>query len=168
MHAKTDITTREEFSSSEFFQRGPMKAAEKISKAMKARGRFQKAVAEEIGVTDVRFSKWMNGEGRPTLHQYAAICRALMVSLEWLANGEDDDVPDPKSTEDMRVLRMIFEGSGRIGLEEAVRRIQAYDADVASGKLPAHEKTPPGGKVLGTEPPSGGTKKARKPPGRDS
>ena len=67
---------------------GQKKIGEFIANLRKERGLTQKQLAEEIGVSDKRISKWECGNGLPEMSSIPLLCKALGINVNELLSGE--------------------------------------------------------------------------------
>lgn len=56
----------------------------RLKKALILRNKTQRALANEIGVTEVTISRYVNGTRYPDAEIIVRICKALNISADWL------------------------------------------------------------------------------------
>lgn len=62
---------------------------ERLRLALICSGTSMKALADQIGITASALSAFVNGRADPSLKTAIAMCKALHISLDWLAGIED-------------------------------------------------------------------------------
>ena len=71
-----------------------------IAERRKAKGLTQKALAEQLGVTNKAVSKWETGQGMPDISMVTELSRILEISADELLNGEytsfEEKIPEKK------------------------------------------------------------------------
>ncbi len=76
------------------------KTGKLIAERRKAKGLTQKALAEQLGVTNKAVSKWETGQGMPDISMVTELSRILEISVDELLNGEyrsfEEKIPEKK------------------------------------------------------------------------
>ena len=77
-----------------------------IAERRKAKGLTQKALAEQLGVTNKAVSKWETGQGMPDISMVTELSRILEISADELLNGEyksfEEKIPEKKKDANQR------------------------------------------------------------------
>lgn len=101
-----------------------MRLAEKLPMLMNQRGLKAADLARLTGIPSQRFTEWKDATPdrprAPTLAQALRVARALGVSLDYLADDEQDQPPTPAVTDEERV---ILDMVHTLGVAEAKRRL---------------------------------------------
>jgi transcriptional regulator with XRE-family HTH domain len=98
-----------------------MISVKKLIRLIERRGTTQGDVEVAVKLPQGRISKWLGGQGEPSLRQGLRLARWFAVPLEWLADDEMDELP-PEEADNGR-LRTIAAILAFLGPREALRRL---------------------------------------------
>lgn len=78
----------------------------------------QKELAAHLGVSEVRYSRWVGGTGLPEFWQLVRIADFTGLDLRYLL---DDEVNEPRSNELTTAERIVLDDAREMGLELAAK-----------------------------------------------
>lgn len=108
---------------------GGMTYLEKLWKIVKN----QSQLARDAGLAQPKVNLVLNEKREPSWDEMVRIARALKVSLDWLADDAQSDVPVPEYTEDERAIIKNFRASG-MDYETAYRLWQTGQSAKPAGQ----------------------------------
>lgn len=100
------------------FMESMMTLMEKVDKLLKQRGSNQADLARALGVAPSRVTNWIQGTGVPNAYQTLVLARMLGVSMEYLADQEQEG-PPPDASWHQDVERFVE----RVGIDELYMRL---------------------------------------------
>lgn len=101
---------------------------EKLARMIELRGISQSRLARETGIAQPKISAMSAGKQRPYMDQAIKLARALDVPLDWLADDDQDELPQPDpDAEDLAFLVR------KLGAAEVVRRALLSEAVAQPG-----------------------------------
>ena len=125
-----------------------MKTVEKILGLLESQGWSQKHLETVAGLPTGRISKWVTGQGEPTLRQGLRIARLFNVSAEWLADDNAVSAePAASLTVDESTVLTVFRDLG-MSRQTAIRALTAAAKSANQGpavEQPATLRDRPGG-----------------------
>ena len=71
-----------------------MTIGERIAKCRKEKKLSQEYIAESLEVSRQAVSKWENDQSEPDTNNLIKLARLFNVSVEYLANGEEENIKD--------------------------------------------------------------------------
>jgi transcriptional regulator with XRE-family HTH domain len=96
---------------------------EKLARLIDLRGVSQSRLARETGIAQPKISAMASGKQRPYMDQAIKLAQGLGVSLDWLADDAQDELPAPDPEREF-VAKLV----DAIGVGEAKRRLLAPQA----------------------------------------
>ena len=97
-----------------------MKFGEKLEFLIEHRGTSQSRLSRMTGIAQPAISAMTRGDRRAYVDQAMALARALGVSLDYLADDEQNDIPLQPETE---AEKKLWEAIRILGAEEVYRRV---------------------------------------------
>lgn len=97
-----------------------MTFTQKLTSLIERHATTQALVEKAVGLPQGRISKWIAGQGSPTLGQGLRLARWFGVSLVWLADEELGELPVEEASGDLRTILAVV---GVLGSQEALRRL---------------------------------------------
>lgn len=74
----------------------------KLSRLRKKEGLSQAEVAEKLDVSRQAVSRWESGEAKPSTDNFQALCKLYHVSMDYLLNESEDELPAPAPATESR------------------------------------------------------------------
>jgi transcriptional regulator with XRE-family HTH domain len=124
-----------------------MTSVQKLIRLIEQRSMTQGEVETAVRLPQGRISKWVAGQGEPSLRQGLRLARWFTVPVEWLADDTLDELPIEEVSGDL--LRTITAIIALLGAQEALRRLLLMSGDpsglrgVAAGDLRAATRENP-------------------------
>ncbi len=126
---------------------------DKICELIVRKGYTQVAIERSCKLPENRISKWKDGKGVPTGPQLWRIAKALEVSMEYLADDDLDQPPEPLSRGQREILIIVeklgeraaidrllgthlpFKVAGAASWDDTVERIERRSSDQQGGAV---------------------------------
>jgi transcriptional regulator with XRE-family HTH domain len=104
------------------------KLIEKVKRLMTEQRISQVSLANRLGVSEARVSKWFQGTGLPDPYKLRKIGEMLDVPMDWFVDDSSPDPPSPVSNLDTgpaisKEEEHVLYLARTIGIEEATRRM---------------------------------------------
>lgn len=77
----------------------------KLSRLRKKEGLSQAEVAERLDLSRQAVSRWESGEAKPSTDNFQALCKLYHVSMDYLLNESEDELPAPAPATESRPKR---------------------------------------------------------------
>lgn len=77
----------------------------KLSRLRKKEGLSQAEVAERLDLSRQAVSRWESGEAKPSTDNFQALCKLYHVSMDYLLNESEDELPAPDPATESRPKR---------------------------------------------------------------
>lgn len=77
----------------------------KLSRLRKKEGLSQAEVAERLDLSRQAVSRWKSGEAKPSTDNFQALCKLYHVSMDYLLNESEDELPAPAPATESRPKR---------------------------------------------------------------
>lgn len=122
---------------------GDMKLAEKVMMLLERSGMSQAALARACGISPNRISELKDGKYHPPLGVALLIARTLGVSLDFLADPNQEEPPAALTREELAVIEIVRQIGPRVALSlltEPLRQHGLGPEVLATPAPSAHEK----------------------------
>jgi transcriptional regulator with XRE-family HTH domain len=116
-----------------------MISVKKLIRLIERRGATQGEVEVAVKLPQGRISKWLGGQGEPSLRQGLRLARWFGVPLEWLADDTLDELPVEGM--DGGQFRTIAAISSFLGPHESLRRLLVSPGDDGRKEVDVSKKS---------------------------
>ena len=98
--------------------------AERLEEARKEKGFTQKAISEQIGITDAYMSQMSTGKRMPSDRTAKDLAEALGVNVQWLLEGPGPKRPDLSREEEMsEIISRVLSQKDNSFVKQAIKTL---------------------------------------------
>lgn len=100
--------------------------AERLEEARKEKGFTQKAISDQIGITDAYMSQMSTGKRMPSDRTAKDLAEALGVNVQWLVEGTGPKKPDLSREQAIsEIVGKVLEGNDNSFIERVIKTLSS-------------------------------------------
>lgn len=100
--------------------------AERLEKARKEKGFTQKAISDQIGITDAYMSQMSTGKRMPSDRTAKDLAEALGVNVQWLVEGTGPKKPELSREQAIsEIVGKVLEGNENSFIERVIKTLSS-------------------------------------------